>query len=109
MNIGELRYKITFQILSNETTNENGFPLSEDERFTDFKSAWSTVYPLKGTEFWSAKTTYSESTVKFTCRYIPGITSDMRIQYGKRTFNIVGVIDVDERHKWLQIMATELL
>lgn len=109
MNIGELRHRITFQTLSDETTNENGFPLPDDERYTDYKSVWSAVYPLKGTEFWSAKTTNTENTVKFICRYISGINSDMRIKYGNRKFNIIGIIDIDERHKWLQIMATEVI
>jgi len=109
MNIGELRHRITFQSLSDQTTNENGFPLPEDERYVNYKSVWSAVYPLKGTEFWSAKTYKSENTVKFICRYISEITPDMRIKYGDRKFNIEGIIDIDERHKWLQIMGVEVI
>ncbi|WP_019850630.1 phage head closure protein [Desulfitobacterium sp. PCE1] len=109
MNAGDLRKRITFQVLSDKTTNENGFPLPEDERYQDHLKVWAAVYPLRGNEFWSAKTTYNQNTVKFICRYTAGINADMRIKYGDRIFNIIGVIDVDDRHKWLQIMAVEVV
>lgn len=109
MNIGELRHRIIFQKLKEETTNENGFPLSDDERWDDFKTVWSAVYPLRGSEFWSAMAVQNENSVKFICRYITNINTDMRILYNSREFDIIGIIDVDERHKWLQIMASEVV
>ncbi|ACL19514.1 phage head-tail adaptor [Desulfitobacterium hafniense DCB-2] len=109
MNAGDLRKRITLQVLSDKTTNENGFPLPEDERYQDHVTIWAAVYPLKGSEFWTAKTTYNKNVVKFICRYIPGVNADMQIKYNNRIFDIIGVIDVDERHKWLQIMGEEVV
>jgi len=109
MNVGELSHRITFQKIKDETTNDNGFPLSDEEKWDDFKSVWSAVYPLKGSEFWSAMATQNENTVKFICRYNSSINSQMRVIYNKRKFDITGVIDIDERHKWLQIYASEVI
>lgn len=109
MNAGELRHRITFQKMSDETTNENGFTLSDDEMWDDYITVWSAVYPLKGSEFWSAMAVHGENTVKFICRYNSSINSTLRIIYNERIFDITGVIDVDERHKWLQIYASEVV
>lgn len=105
MEVGELRYRIIFQEYGTITT-PNGFDV---EDWKDYKTVWSAVYPVKGKEFWSAKSVYVENTVKFICRYNPQINNKMRIKHGQRYFNIIGIIDVDERHKWLQIMAVEVV
>ncbi len=109
MNIGELRHRILFQKMKDETTNDNGFPLSDDEKWDNYITVWSAVYPLKGSEFFSAMAVHNENSVKFICRYNFSINSNMRIKYGTRIFNITGVIDMDERHKWLHIYASEVI
>ena len=109
MNIGELRHRIKIQKMKTEMTNENGFPLSDSEKWDDYVIIWSAVYPLKGSEFWSAMAVHSENTVKFICRYNPSIGSDIRIIYNNRTFDITGVIDLDESHKWLLIYGSEVI
>ncbi len=109
MNIGELKHRILFQKLKDNSTNDNGFPLSDDEKWDDYITAWASAYPLKGSEFWSAMAVHSENSVKFICRYNSTINSKMRIIYNKRKFEITGVIDIDERHKWLQIYASEVI
>jgi SPP1 family predicted phage head-tail adaptor len=109
MNVGELRYRITFQKMNDTTTNDNGFPLSDSEKWTDYITVWGAASPLKGSEFWSAMAVHYENTFKFMCRYNSSINSKMRIKYNDRKFEITGVIDVDERHKWLQIYASEVI
>jgi SPP1 family predicted phage head-tail adaptor len=51
--------------------------------------------------------TASAETVLIVIRYRAGITENMRIGYGGRVFQIVGMIDVDERHQWLEIDVEE--
>ncbi len=110
MKIGELRQRITFKIKSDKTTNDNAFLLPDDEIWKeDFKTVWSAVYPLKGKEFWSARAVHNEKTVKFYIRYTKGLKEDMMIVYGDRKFNITSIIDIDERHRWMQIIATEVI
>jgi head-tail adaptor len=46
---------------------------------------------------------------KIRCRYRRGLTTDMRIICGTRRFSIVSIIDWEERHESLLIMAKELV
>lgn len=39
--------------------------------------------------------------------YRSDVTADQRVRYGSRTFDIQSVIDVDERHRLLEIICQE--
>lgn len=51
---------------------------------------WASKEPLLGNEYFVAFTTDSKVEVKFNMRYIPGITSDMRIKHGNEVYEIIG-------------------
>jgi SPP1 family predicted phage head-tail adaptor len=70
---------------------------------------WAAVEPLKGREYFQAAAVNAENMVRFRIRYRPGIMSDMRVVYSGRVFNIQSVIDVEERHREIQIMAQEVV
>ena len=44
----------------------------------------------------------------FQCRYLADVTNKMRIKFDERHFNILRVINVDERSKFLSIIAQEV-
>jgi SPP1 family predicted phage head-tail adaptor len=44
---------------------------------------------------------------KITIRFRSGITAKMRIKFGTRMFNIRSVINIEERSRWIEIMADE--
>ena len=66
------------------------------------------VRPRSSRERFMAGQTASAETVLIVIRYHAGIAGSMRIRYNGRTFNILGVIDVEERHEWMEIDAEEL-
>ena len=43
------------------------------------------------------------------CRYHPQINTQTRITFGTRTFNVVGVQNLEERNLELQIIAVEVV
>ena len=49
----------------------------------------------------------AETTYKISTRYFRNITPAMRILYNNREFEIVSVLDLNERHEELQIIAAE--
>ncbi|WP_278309050.1 phage head closure protein [Peptoclostridium litorale] len=102
-----LNKRIIFQTYVNATVNENGFLLTDDQRWQDHKKVWAGIKTLKGREYYEAAATQNENQVKFITRYHAGITADMRIKMGERVFEIQSVVDVDEKHKELNIMAKE--
>ena len=110
MYISDLRHRITFQnkvkYFIDTPTEENS---SDNEAWTDFITVWAAIYPLKGSEFWAAQANYNKTILKFVCRYTKNLTPNMRITYNSRVFEIIGIIDIDEKHQWLQIIASEVV
>lgn len=113
MNSGLFRHYITFQQYDPEATNENGFPLPEDQRYVDVKSVWAMIKTLsdRGSsyEFYEASTTHAKNTCSFVVRFTAGIDSDMRIKYKNRYFEILSDINDNEADKTLTIVGREII
>lgn len=109
MNPGLFKHRISIQQLS-EFVNENGFPVEE---WSDVKLVWAMIKTLndKGSsyEFYEAATTHSRFTNTFVIRYTSGITTDMRIVYKSRIFEILSVINDNEANKTLTIVGREII
>jgi len=65
------------------------------------------VSPMSGREYEESQKIRAETTYKISSRYFHGITTDMRILYDSREFEIISVLDLDERHEELRIIAVE--
>lgn len=113
MNSGLFRHRITFQKYDPDATNENGFPLPEEQRYADVKSVWAMIKTLsdRGSsyEFYEAATTHAKNTNSFVIRYTDGINNDMRIKYKSRYFEILSGINDNEMNKTLTIVAREVV
>ena len=108
VDIGRLDKRITFL---KETETEGTFGQSK-KTFTPYKTVWATVKGLRGAEYYEALRVRPEMTYKITCRYVKGITSEMRIQYKAhgetKIFEIVGgPNDVNGAGEILEIHAKE--
>jgi SPP1 family predicted phage head-tail adaptor len=104
MSIGEIRHRITLQSLV-LTTNDNGF---EIESWQEFKTVWSKVSNLSGREYYRAASIQEEQTVKFTIRYLKGLTANMRILFEDRQYNIISVDNIKYEGKYIEIKALEV-
>jgi len=49
----------------------------------------------------------AEVTGKISIRYLAGITPKMRVKHGNRIFDIVSMINPEERNRELQLMVKE--
>ena len=65
------------------------------------------VVPMSGREYEESQKLRTETTYKIFTRYFYGITPEMHILYNNREFEIVSVLDLNERHTELQIIAAE--
>lgn len=89
----DYRHKIDFIQIK---LDENGKPLKDEygellDEWEVFKAGiWASKDPLIGNEFFTALTTDSKVEVKFNMRYVPGITSEMRIKHGNEIYEIIG-------------------
>ena len=81
---------------------------AEVETWTDLHTGvWASVEPLIGREYMAAKQLTADVSHKIRIRYIKGLSPEMRIVWGTRYFEIVSIINVQERNRELVIMATE--
>jgi len=76
-----------------------------------FRIAWrdmAAVEPISGREFWESQHTTSQVTHRVTMRWRPEkITPRHQIKYDGRTFEISSVLDVGERHRFVQALCME--
>lgn len=105
INPGELRHKIVFQKLEN-IQNEYGESLNI---WNDVLTTRAGIYPISGKEFYAAETVNSEVTHKINMRYMKNLTPDMRIKFDNRYFNIISIINFQERNIEIQLLCKELI
>ena len=104
MRIGELRHRI---VLQNKVVTEDELK-QQSETWTDVVTIWACVEPLSGKEYFAAKQTNAEVSVKFTLRYLNGVKPDMRVAFKDRFFEIKTIIDPKEKNRSLVLMCTEV-
>ena len=85
---------------------ENGKPYAHKLALQNFSVA-AFVAPTTGREYEESQKIRAETTYKISTRYFRGINSSHRILYDNREFEIISVLDINERHEELQVIATE--
>lgn len=93
--------------LQEPVTAQNGY----GERTTTWSTVatvWASVEPLRGREFFDAERVQSEISHRVRMRYRSGMSSKLRVLLGSRVLQIEVVIDVEERHRELQLMCREM-
>ena len=63
------------------------------------------VSPMSGREYEESQKLRAETTYKISTRFFRNITPEMRIMYDNKEFEIVSVLDLNEKHEELQIIA----
>jgi SPP1 family predicted phage head-tail adaptor len=101
MRAGARRHRLTIQ----RPVPSTGWGV--DSSWQTYTQAWGTLEPLRGAELLTAQQLGSEITGKSVMPYVPGVTPAMRFVCGDRIYQIVAVIDPEERHQELQLMWKE--
>lgn len=101
-------HKIQFQILS-EMTDSIGIQSPE---WTTIFTAWANINGIGGREYYSARQTNSENDMIFKVRYSRKIahylTSEIRIVYNGKIFDVKHVDDYMEKHRELVFRTQQL-
>ena len=91
INAGKYRHVVTFQRLKQANQNAYGETSVNDENnWEDFLTARVGIFPLSGRELLGLQgdVKLSEVSHRIVLRYMAGITSDMRIKFGNRIFEM---------------------
>lgn len=104
MRTGNLRRRISIQ-RKDMTQDSYGQP---SLTWVSVADTWADIQPLSGRELEIAQAINAEVSHQVTIRHREGITAAMRIVYQGRYFNITSPpLDVDMRHKEIQLMCSE--
>ena len=103
MRAGTLRHRITIQEQTDTADGMGGFSTT----WTDLFDMRAAIWPLSAKESLDAMKLELVVTHKIRIRYRSGITAKNRIKFGSRIFNIISLINPDERNRILDILATE--
>ena len=103
MHIGFLRKRITIQNETSTPDGAGGFVLA----WSDVATVWAEIMPLNGREVFVAQQPEGRVTHRVTLRWFSGVTTDMRVVFNSRVFNIRSVLNTDERNQWLELMVEE--
>lgn len=104
MRSGSLRNKIIFQ-LQTDTQDDFGQPI---QSWNDILTTWASINPISGKESFLANQKYSTVSHKLKVRYSTLMSVKQRIKYGTRYFNIINILDFEERKKEVLILAEEV-
>lgn len=105
MKIGSLRHRVTLQEYAGSADSYGAIT----EEWVDVTTVWAEIEPLSGKEFFVAQQVNSQVDIKIRIRYISGVMPQMRVLYGTRTFSIVSVLDIEERHREIHLMCKEVV
>lgn len=105
MRAGTLRHIVSIQ--ARATTQESTYG-SQDVDWSDvYSNVPVAITPLSGREREIALAIYPDSQFEIDMRYLPGITAALRVLYGTRIFEILGINNVDERNRELILTCKE--
>lgn len=76
--------------------------------WTTIATVWGKIITSGGREFYAAQRLNAETTAVVEIRYRTNVTTANRILYNTRKYDILSVVDVEERHIWLQIACKEV-
>ncbi|MDW7651312.1 MAG: phage head closure protein, partial [Bacillota bacterium] len=81
----------------------------EVEAWVDIGTVWASIEPLSGREFFAAQQVNAEVSTKITLRYKAGIKPEMRVLFAGRVFEILSVINLEEKNIQFVLMCKEVL
>jgi SPP1 family predicted phage head-tail adaptor len=105
MRAGKLRRRLVIQ----QAVETQGATGEMAVTWSTFATVWGSVEPLRGREFWAAKTLQAQVDTRIRIRYLAGVTPKMQVLDGARLFWIDAVIDPEMRHFEMQLMCREIV
>jgi len=106
MQIGRLNRRVTVQQRTAASPDSFG---AADATWTDIATIDAAVQPLRGQERSAARQTEAGADIKVTMRYRTIDAKNYRLKYGARLLDIESVIDIDERHRVLEVNCKEVV
>lgn len=104
---GRLRHRLVLQQRSPQADGGGGEAGDPWAAPITLATVWGRIEPLRGDERVRALRLEARVTHRIVIRFRSGVTSDMRLVFGARHFNIRAVLDPGERRRALELLCEE--
>jgi SPP1 family predicted phage head-tail adaptor len=102
MQIGPMRQRVTIQ-------NKTQQVVDHEPTFTwsNFATVWAEKRDPKGQEITEQLSQQTKLKVTFRIRYLNGVTTQSRVVWDSRAFDIQAVTNPDQRKRWMMLHCME--
>ena len=102
-SIGKMRYKVKVETATN--TRDAGGGLSQV--FNPVTYIYANIMPKSANSAYRQGILQEKVTHEVTIRYMKNIDTNSKITYGTRSFAVNGIVNVDERNRFLTLLCEE--
>jgi len=102
-SIGKMRYRVKVENATN--TRDAGGGMSQN--YTAVTFIYANIKPVNANSSYRQGMVQEKVTHEVTMRYMKNIGTNSRISYGTRLFDIKGIVNVDERDRFLKLLCEE--
>lgn len=103
----DLRHTVEFVRLDTSSTDSGGGRIRQWVSLIPPIIVPAMIQPRSSRERFIAGQTASSETVLIVIRWRGDLSQSMRVKYGTRLYHILGMINVEERSRWIEIDAEE--
>lgn len=103
IEIGALNKRITIQYPTKVADGMGSFT----ETWNDGDTIWASLWSISANEMVRSMQMSMEVTHRIRIRYRSVLRPDWRLKFGNRYFNIISIINPNEKNEMLDIMAKE--
>lgn len=75
--------------------------------WVDVATVWAQFEPVRGREFFTSKQNFAEQVAWFRIRYRTGLTTEMRILFESKHYDIDSLVNVRGKNAQIEIFAKE--
>jgi SPP1 family predicted phage head-tail adaptor len=105
MEAGSLRHRVTIQSKSVTRDTYGGEVIT----WATVATVWAAVEPLNGREWLEGRQAAAEVTTRIRIRYRSGVLPEMQVVYGSHAYDILAVIQPEEKRQEIQLMCQEVI
>lgn len=102
-SIGKMRYKVKVERATN--TRDAGGGLSQS--FSPVSHVYANIVPKNANSAYRQGMLQEKVTHEITIRYMNNVDTNSKITYGTRSFAVNGIVNVDERDRYLKLLCEE--
>lgn len=105
MRAGRLRHYVIIQ----QATETQGADGSVIQTWGEFAHVYAEISPKSGNETYASQGIHASVVHEIRIRYLKGVVPKMRILWGERVFEIIGVVNWNERNREMLLNCTEIV